>query len=44
MDPPPKIYDGPSGLKQGFAASFSAPLGAFRKAGFTVELIKHWQK
>ena len=39
---PQKIYTGPTGLRMGIAKSFSDPFGAFRKAGFTIELIKHW--
>ena len=40
--PPPKIYDGESGLKRGVAASFETPLGALRKAGLTPELVARY--
>ena len=42
MQPPPKIYGGESGLRRTVAGSFDTPLGAFRKGGFTEELVRHW--
>jgi hypothetical protein len=39
---PQKIYDGPSGLRQHVASSFRTPLGAFRRAGFSDDLIARW--
>lgn len=42
MPSPQKIYAGETGLKQGVAKSFQTPLGAFRKCGFTLDMVKHW--
>ena len=42
MPKPQKIYKGPSGLRRNVATSFRTPLGAFRKAGFTLEMVKRW--
>jgi hypothetical protein len=39
---PQKIYEGPSGLRRNVATSFKMPLGAFRKAGFMLDLVKRW--
>ena len=43
MPLPPKIYDEEkSGLRKNVAASFDTPLGAFRKSGFTADMISRW--
>ena len=48
MPKPQKIYQGPSGLRRNVATSFKTPLGAFRtlgafrKAGFTLDMVKRW--
>jgi hypothetical protein len=42
MPPPQKLYDGDSGLKRNVANQFQSPLGAFRRAGCTEELVAHW--
>ena len=39
---PQPIYEGESGLKRGVAGSFRTPLEAFRKAGFTPDLISRY--
>ena len=38
-NPPPKLYNGDSGLKRGVASSFDTPLEAFARSGFSPELI-----
>lgn len=43
-NPPPKIYDGETGLKRGVAASFETPLGALERAGLTQELISNYTR
>jgi hypothetical protein len=42
MEPPQKTYDGPSGLHRNVSHFFQTPLGAFRRAGFTEEMVGHW--
>lgn len=42
MLPQPKIYDQPFRLKRGVAASIFTPLDAFRRSGFTEELVATW--
>ena len=39
---PQPIYDGESGLKRGVAGSFRTPLEAFRKCGFSHDLLARY--
>jgi hypothetical protein len=44
MDFRQKIYTGETGLRRGVAHSFTTPVEAFQRAGFTQELIRRWTK
>lgn len=41
---PPKIFDQRSGIKSGVKDAIHTPFDAFRKSGFTEQLIQRWTK
>jgi hypothetical protein len=44
MPAPPKLYSAGSGVRWRVASSFTTPLGAFAKSGFSERLIAGWVK